>query len=1123
MVAPQEVGTVRRVTWLAGACLLGGLLVVATASGLRTQAAEVTAALAPAETELLLNPGFEYATGNAPDHWSKYGGTLTQIGAPVHGGSYAARLESSTTSTKWVYQAAAVTGGMAYVFSAWAVKNDANVEEVYLRLSWYVSEDGSGAELSHVDSTTRLTTDDPAYRFLTTGPITAPAGAHSARARLMLNPAGATPCSATYDDVSFQRAGTPGLAADLSVAKTGPITAAPGSLITYYIALSNTGSMTATTVRLTDTLPVAVGFVAQTSPFTFTSLGRDLVWQLGYVPTETLHLITVTGQVTQTGSGTLVNLITATTTASETVTANNTANWAMPIFPCVRLYGLAPANYRESGEAAALVNLSPYTSTLTDWCLDDVLFSSTRVCFPPGAEISPGQVLWLAQDGDGFYPVWGFDADWAAQATTRPVPRLNGSWPIGFLADAGDVVYLLDADGDVADVLAYGTGSASQGWTGPAVPYPYAGYGFGQVLYRKLAQATGLPVLDTDAAADWAQDPDDPIDGRKLRYPGWDLEALFFPAEITTTANFTLAVAPEGALDVVSQTIASAQHTLRIEAYTLESGALYQVISDRIQAGVVVTVLLESGPCGGLDDAGKWIVQRLHNPPTSTITFIGETAPRYRFQHAKFILVDDRLALVSSDNFGENSMPSDPKENGTLGHRGFVAVTDSPGVVARLAEIFRRDCDPLHHLDVAPYDGTAAPPDGFAPLPPPDWTTYTASFIAPLATSATHVTVLHAPENTLRDQDGLLGLLGRTGTGDQIGVMQLNEPFTWTTGAGPAGLNPRLQAVVAAARREAEVRVLLDDYYDSKNVEACLALNRIAAQEGLNLTCRLGNVTGLGLHAKTFLVSVGDERWIHLGSINGTENSNKNNREVALQFHSAEAYDWMLAVFDHDWQPSHAPMIHRTSLPLVKRDYASPAGYPLVTEVLVNPDGGDAGQEWIELYNPGPEGDVSGWTVGDAISVGDYGDGRYTFPAGAELSHGQVIVVAACATNFSAAYGFNPAYEWTDCDAAVPDLVPVGSWNGFGMALGNKSDEVVLLDAGGAPVDSAAWGGEPRAGVVPYPLDPGEDFPRGASLKRYPPGSDRDDCSCDFYVSFAPSPGVVAGIANKKWCCAIPQ
>jgi len=1097
----------KRMMWLAGACLLGGLMVVGVVSGLRgpARAAEVVTPLAPQGIELLLNPGFEDATGGVPNHWSKYGGTFSQTSAYVHSGSYAGVLTTTATSgLKYVCQFITVTGGTSYQFSGWMLENDPNLSEAFLRIRWYSSPNGSDL-ISSDDSTTTLTTDNANYRSLTTGNVQAPVAANSTRTCFYVRVAAGTAGTAYFDDASLQQIDALEPTADLAVAKFGPVTMDAGDLITYTIALSNTGVTTATSTLLTDTLPAAVDFVTQTSHFTFSQPGGALVWEVGDVATVTQHLITVTGRVTDTASGTLTNLVTATTTASETVTTNNSDDWTTTVLPHVRLYALAPANYEGSGEAAALINLSSYTASLEGWRLNDDL-GAGGVSFPTTATIGPGQILWLAQNTDGFYPVWGFDADWTAQAVTRPVPTLNGSWPTGFLADAGDAAYLLDPAGYMVDALAYGTGSASQGWSGPAVPYRYAGYGAGQVLYRKLDQATGLPVPGTNTAADWAQDPDDPISGRKLRYPGWDLEVLFFPAEISTTTNFTLAVAPEGALDLVSQTIASAQHTLRIEAYTLKNAALYEVISDRIQAGVVVTVLLESSPTGGMDDVEKWIVQRLHDPPTSTIYFIGKTAPRYSYQHAKFILLDDRLALVSSDNFGESSMPPDPKGNGTMGHRGFVAVTDSPGVVARLADIFRRDCDPLHHLDVAPYDGTFAPP---APLPSPDWTTYPAPFTGLLATTADHVTVLHAPENTLRDQDSLLGLLGRASSGDHIAVLQMNEPFTWTTGVGSVGLNPRLQAVIEASW-QAEVRILLDAYYDSKNTETCLVLNGIAAQEGLNLTCRLANVTGLGIHAKAFLVSVGDERWVHLGSINGTENSNKRNRELALQFRSAEAYEWMLTVFDHDWDLGHGPMVHRLYLPLVMRDHVSPADYPLITEVFINPPGEtEADDEWIELYNPGPKMSIAGWMLGDAINLGNYRDGRYAFPAEAQFSHGQVIVVAACATNFSAAYGFNPDYEWTNC-SDVPDLVAAGSWDGFGLALGNESDEVLLLDSSNTLVDSTAWGGASRAGVIPF-TDFTAPFPSDASLKRYPPATDRDDCSRDFYVSYSPSPRVVAG------------
>lgn len=892
----------------------------------------------------------------------------------------------------------------------------------------------------------------------------------------------------------------------LTLVKRGPPVVTPGSLLTYRIGISNTSDGPISSVIVTDALPAELSFVTQTSTLAFSRPASGLLrWDAGDLPAGVGHWITLALRADSAVSGTVTNVATA---AGWSAPAQ-TATWVAPVVPYVRLYALAPANYGGSGEAAALINLGAYTATLSGWCLDDALASSSRVCFPAAAQIGPGQIVWLAQDAEGFYPVWGFDADWSPQPGSRPASRLTGSWP-GF-TDAGEASYLIDADGHVVDLLVYGDAAASAGWVGAPVPYPYASYSGGQVLYRKLDQATGLPVPDTDRAADWAQDPDDPIDGRRLRYPGWDLEDLFFPAEVATTAHLTIAVAPDGALDLVSRTLASAQHSLRIEAYSLESVRLYQVISDRIRAGVVVTIVLEADPTGAMSDVERWIASRLHDPPTSTVYLIGAAAPRYRFQHAKFALVDERLALVSTDNFGENSMPSDPKINGTFGQRGFVAVTDSPAVVARLAEVFRRDADPAH-VDVIPFSDAYAPPPGFVPLPPVDWVSYTAPFSRAVVVTATQVTVLHAPEHALRDQDGLLGLLERAGRGHRVAVMQLNEPVTWTYGAGDVGLNPRVQALVEAARRGAEVRVLLDAYYDDgRNTATCLYLNRLGRREDLDLQCRLANPSGLGIHAKIFLVQTDHEQVVHIGSINGTETSSKVNREVALQFASADAYDALTAVFEHDWDLGRGPLVHHVYLPLACQEWVAPADHPLVSEVFINPSGADSGKEWIELYNPGPTVDVSGWTVGDALEEGDYGDGRYAFPEGSSFLHGQVVVVAACAAEFAAAYGFNPTYELMDCEPLVPDLEPVAAWEGFGLALGNVQDEVLLLRADGKLIDSVAWNGEQRAGVVPFPMDPGDTFPWATSLKRYPPDSDRDDCSQDFYVSWSPSPGRVAG------------
>jgi phosphatidylserine/phosphatidylglycerophosphate/cardiolipin synthase-like enzyme len=145
---------------------------------------------------------------------------------------------------------------------------------------------------------------------------------------------------------------------------------------------------------------------------------------------------------------------------------------------------------------------------------------------------------------------------------------------------------------------------------------------------------------------------------------------------------------------------------------------------------------------------------------------------------------------------------------------------------------------------------------------------------------------------------------------------QLREPLWWAgrneARAGrPEARNPRFVALMAAARRGARVRLLLDDYFDdpagwNANRRTALAANRWAREEGLDLSVRVGNPAGKGIHAKTFLVSLpaSGEHWTHIGSLNGTEAANKVNREVALQIDSGEVYGRVAAVFRADWQAS---------------------------------------------------------------------------------------------------------------------------------------------------------------------------------------------------------------------------
>jgi uncharacterized repeat protein (TIGR01451 family) len=119
--------------------------------------------------------------------------------------------------------------------------------------------------------------------------------------------------------------------ANLSIDKTGPYSSPPGASITYTIRLSNTGTFTATSTRITDTLPPGVTFVTYSTALsaTFSQLAPDtLIWDVGDISIGATGLrIDVQTLISPSVSnGTLLtNSVQAATATRETITTNNTA------------------------------------------------------------------------------------------------------------------------------------------------------------------------------------------------------------------------------------------------------------------------------------------------------------------------------------------------------------------------------------------------------------------------------------------------------------------------------------------------------------------------------------------------------------------------------------------------------------------------------------------------------------------------------------------------------------------------------------------------------------------------------------------------------------------------------
>ncbi|MCO6451372.1 MAG: lamin tail domain-containing protein [Caldilineales bacterium] len=572
-------------------------------------------------------------------------------------------------------------------------------------------------------------------------------------------------------------------------------------------------------------------------------------------------------------------------------------------------------------EAVAIQNVGRAWMSLAGWQLSD---GEGKVVLP-GISMGPGETIWCAQQAAAFVQVWAMAADCEYGKDTDPdIPNAEGSMPR--LANNGDEVQLLDPAGYPADAVVYGSGDVGiEGWQGDAVQYYQSANRFsrsGQVFYRLFEPHSALPLADTDAQSDWAQGNPDPARGRRAAYPGWDLaqfsQAAHFAWPTTSPPPARLLIAPDNTFAAIQELFASARNQIVIEAYEFDHPMLVDALVDRARDGVEVRLLIEGAPVAGLTDDTRWAAQQIVEAGGDVrfmVNDVGDASDRYPYVHAKFAVVDGHTTLISTENFGLTSMPADAADGDTLGRRGYAILITDRAVAEAAFAVFAADSDPAHSDIFAwqrDHPNYGLPPTDYQPPTPSDQSGYPVRYPLPAEIGdAVEAYLFTSPESSLTPGP-LLELIDQAGPGDVILSQQLYEEPFWGSADGSPALdpNPRLEAVIAAARRGATVRLLLDGYFDldadtRSNSATIDYVNNLAATEGIDLQARLGNPTGAGIHAKLHLLRLGDDDWSVVSSINGGEVSNKLNREVALALRSAQGYDYFATVFWQDWtQPN---------------------------------------------------------------------------------------------------------------------------------------------------------------------------------------------------------------------------
>ena len=559
------------------------------------------------------------------------------------------------------------------------------------------------------------------------------------------------------------------------------------------------------------------------------------------------------------------------------------------------------------------------------------------VRFPQGTTIPAGGEIWIAATATGFAKVWGAFPTYEATPTTPAVTDMEGSGSFLKLPGNRATVALLDDGGNVVDFVAYdNTKDTVWGqddfsdlpWHGGPVQLASSSfYGWnGQVLSRDRDERGAL-VLDTDTALDWNSGfskktlGEDPT--HRIERAG---QSMFVSQPLREKARVLATSAPDNNHAALLEAFAAATKSIRVRIYEFTNPKIGEALVKAKLRGIDVAIYLEGAPVGGIADMERFVLDRCDRAGIP-IYFIGgrkkqPIKPRYRFDHSKYVLIDDVKAIIGTENYGRTGVPA----INTYGNRGWMVHIENKRFVAQLRAVWDADLqldskgqsrlgDIINiREDITDRYGLPYRDPTFVPDEALQRGRYELPVKPVLVDDVVGMELVLSPDTSLNENNSVLGIIQRAKK--TLYVEQNSIRRRWgklgddpdTEGDVP---NLALQTVVAAARRGVKTRVLLDSTWynvqgdeDRDNDDVAAWLNAMADKEHLDLVAKVINLEAVGLqkiHAKGV---IGDDNEVFVGSINWTENSFKGNREVGVVLTHPKIAGYYTGLFLRDWARS---------------------------------------------------------------------------------------------------------------------------------------------------------------------------------------------------------------------------
>jgi len=378
---------------------------------------------------------------------------------------------------------------------------------------------------------------------------------------------------------------------------------------------------------------------------------------------------------------------------------------------------------------------------------------------------------------------------------------------------------------------------------------------------------------------------------------------------------------PSSNLVLSLRAILSAQKSIVMNAYELTSYDVADALIQKINEGVRVELLQEGQPVGGLvpeaKDIQKKIAKAMEANSSSQLhgywVMTSETPKgkrRFRYNHAKYIVIDEKGVMVGSENYSPSGQPEPGSTGGTRGWQTFIY---DEQMARNFLKVFRKDINTSHGDLVTLYSPKIPLPKILGRVA--DWVESMQNVATrienrfswmlsdePKTLEADNVEFLTSPESSMV---GLMAFIESAQETLDVELMSFN-PMWGKTGE----VSPLFNAIVAAAKRGVKIRVLVNDSTafggdNDPEMKLLAMIENVAKEHHLPIQAAIADLPKMKVKYIHNKGALADGYKTLISSINWNQNSVENNRETAISVDSRSINEHYQSIFNWDWQASH--------------------------------------------------------------------------------------------------------------------------------------------------------------------------------------------------------------------------